>query len=233
MKKLWAVLVVFVLLAACSSKEPPPEPTQPPTPCQANGGENQTDDPDASSPVERPRAGDYVYDFCGLGETRIGDGTQLTEHIAVEGDIYIVDVTNNRNKNTRRYRLRWEEGRVVQLSNVTNIGGSPRGCAYEPPIENIPIPLKVHDLPPQTTGNGACEQTLDISVVGRATVEDATGKKWATWIIDYEAESGSRTDQERHWLSPELGHDVRVETTSQSQGNTTQTAQLLRSYPRG
>jgi hypothetical protein len=122
---------------------------------------------------------------------------------------------------------------VVELSNETVIGGNRRACSYDPPIEIMHIPIRVEEFREQESGGPGCEATNAVNVVGREDTEDATGKTWSTWVIERQILSGDRTDEERHWFSPDLGHDVRVETVTESGGRRTETAQLLRSYPSG
>lgn len=224
------ILAAFLPLAACGSPagdtaEPVGRATATPTPAV---------DRDVAPQVpERPRDGDYVYDFIGLGTTDVPDGTILTETIETSGEDFTITVTNSRNDNARRIGRRWEEGRVVEHSNQTVIGGNRRACGYDPPIEVMHIPIRVEEFKEQESGGPGCEATNAINVVGREDTEDATGKMWSTWVIERQILSGDRTDEERHWFAPELGHDVRVETVTESGGRRTETAQLLRSYPSG
>jgi hypothetical protein len=232
MQRRFAILILAVLLplSACGSSpegapDPDAETTDSPTPAA---------DRDAAPQVpERPRSGDYVYEFIGLGTTSVPNGTVLTDAIATSGNDMAITVTNSRNDNVRRIGRRWEEGRVVELSNETVIGGNRRACSYDPPIEIMHIPIRVEEFREQESGGPGCEATNAINVVGREDTEDATGKMWSTWVIERQILSGDRTDEEKHWFSPDLGHDIRVETVTETGGRRTETAQLLRSYPSG
>ena len=225
-----ATLILAALLSFVACGSPPDDQAEP----QATETATPAADGDAAPQVpERPRAGDYVYEFIGLGTTDVPDGTVLTDSIAVEGEDIVITVTNSRNDNARRIGRRWEEGRVVETSNQTIIGGTRRACTYDPPIEIMHIPVRVEEFKEQESGGPGCQTTNAINVVGREDTEDATGKVWPAWVIERQILSGDRTDEETHWFSPELGHDVRVETITVSGGRRTETAQLLRSYPSG
>lgn len=181
--------------------------------------------------MSRPKPGAYVYDFVGLGITPVPEGTQLTETIAASGNIDVIDVTTNRNDNQRRIRLQWEADRVVQLSNATVIRGEQKLCEYDPPLEVLHIPLFSENFEDQHFQGSACEQTVKISVLDLDSVKDATGRSWPVWQIEVRGESAGRLESETRWFSPELGRDIRVETTTQTGESESQTARVLSRYP--
>lgn len=172
-----------------------------------------------------------MYDFVGLGITPVPEGTQLTETISPSGNVDVIDVTTNRNDNKRRVRLQWEADRVVQLSNATVIGGEEKVCDYEPPLEILHIPMFSESFEEQHFSGTACEQTVQISVLDIDTVKDATGRNWPVWQIEVRSESAGRFESETRWFSPELGRDIRVETTTQTGESESQTARVLSRYP--
>jgi hypothetical protein len=120
---------------------------------------------------------------------------------------------------------------VLQLSNETFINDERHACVYDPPLEVLHNPMQVEDFSTQSTATPDCRETVDVSVVGRDSVKDATGRAWSTWVVEFSTERGATTE-ERHWFSPELGRDVRLETTTSGGGTVNQTAQLLKSYPK-
>ena len=226
----WLILAVMLGLANCSTGDEATdaEEERPRGPCQTTSSA-EGDDTEVSEHVNRPQPGEYVYDFCGLRNTPVPQRTRLTESVSAQGDVYTIDVSTNLNENTRRIQLRWEEGRVLQLSNETVIGGERKACSYRPPLEVLHIPIRVEDFSSQRI-SGTCQETVKVGVVGRASIGDANGRKWSTWIIEYRREFG-QTERERHWFSPELGRVVRLETTSGGGEAASHTAQLLRRYP--
>jgi len=225
------ILAALLPLAACSSPAPDttlegnPDTTSEPSPRDEGGSATQV--------PSRPRPGTYVYDLIGLGETKskVPAGSQLTEQISVSGDVYTVEVTNNQNANTQRIEFRWEDGRVVRLANETVLGGRRTSCRYDPPLEVLRIPIRQEEYREQeATG---CDETTQISVVGREKIEDAEGKAWETWALELHSDSGGRSDQATRWFSPELGREIRIDTASETPEGRNETSQLLRSYPSG
>jgi hypothetical protein len=227
------LLAVLVVFSACSSdadvgEEETPEPKGP---CQTSPPSDLEEDSGASDDIRRPATGDYVYEFCGLGGTDVPSGTKLKENLAREGDLDSIEVSTNINRNLRRIVLRWEEGRVLQLINGTIIAGRGRRCTYDPPLEILHIPIRVESFAQQDTDPSLCRGRVDVSVLGRQSVRDGEGRRWTTWVIEVNSEAPSQTEQERHWFAPDLGRDVRVETTTEKADVVNQTAQLLLSYP--
>jgi hypothetical protein len=182
----------------------------------------------AADEVKLPKPGTYVYDFVGRGDTDVPEGARLTEKVATSGKDVTVDLTNSENENSRRFTLRWEADRVLQLSIVSNIGGRQVTCTFDPPLVLTKIPIRVEKLPTQTVERGSCAGKIDIKVVGREEVADATGRDWLTWRID----TVTGANSESRWLSPELGRDIRTEVKAEGAGGgSTDTATILRSYP--
>ena len=180
--------------------------------------------------MSRPRPGNYVYSFFGLGQTSVPQGTELVERVSVSGDEYTIDITNNLNANTRRVRLRWEANRVLQLSNETVIQGQRRSCTFDPPLEILHIPIKAETFETQTSEAELCPSSTDIRVVGRERIEDVNNRIWTTWIIEMQMLEGDRVTTDTHWLSPELGRDVRIESRVEGP-NPSETGQLLKASP--
>jgi hypothetical protein len=224
------ILAALLTLAACSpapdnTLEGDPDATSGPSPREESGAAPQV--------PNRPRAGTYVYDLIGLGETRskVPAGSQLTEQLSVSSDTYTIEITNNQNANTQRIEFRWENERVVRLANETVIGGRRTSCRYDPPLEVLRIPIRQEEYREQeATG---CDETTQISVVGREEIQDTQGKTWETWALELHSESGGRSDQATRWFSPELGREIRTDTTSETPEGRNETSQLLRSYPSG
>lgn len=184
-----------------------------------------------SSEVKRPRPGEYVYSFFGRGETSVPAGTELREQISQSGDGYTIEITNNRNENTRRVELRWESDHVLQMSNETVIGGQRRTCRYDPPLEILRVPIQAEAFETQASEGEFCEDTVDIGVLGREEIEDANERKWSVWIIEVQLVSGEDATTETQWFSPELGRPIRIETRSAGPNATNRTGQLLKKHP--
>jgi hypothetical protein len=226
----WSLLVVVLIgFTSCSTgteNDSVIEDTSTPTPRA-----RVRPDTSASSEVARPRPGAYVYELAGIGGTEVPDGTQLTQTIAASGDVDFITVTTNRNDNTQRLELRWESKRVVQLSNQTTIGGQQRTCVYDPPLEVLHIPMFIEPFDDQTFRGAACESKVEIEVVDRDSVKDATGRAWSVWVIETRSEASGRSDMTTHWFSPELGRDIRTQTTTETTDRQDQTEQILSRYP--
>ncbi len=229
---LLAALLTFVGCGGGSDGDDPPDETS------ENGGSpgderGNEGGPEARAQASRPKPGAYVYDLIGIGFTAgdVPQGTRLTETIQADNNIDTVLITNNVNKNKRRVRYRWESKRVEQLSNETIILGVSRTCVYQPPVEILHLPIRREDYKEQTPQGAACERIIEVSVVGTEGVKDATGRVWTTWIINFHSEGGGRALDETRWFSPELGVNIRVESSSETSGARNETAQVLRSHP--
>lgn len=223
----WAVLLGLV---SCASD---PDPfADPATTDQGDdsrpGGDEPTDPP---AEVARPQPGQYVYEIIGVGATNVPSGTAITEQLSVSGDMYTIDVTNTRNENRQQVRLRWEADQVVQLSNDITVDGQRRTCVYDPPLVILHSPIRAEDFPKQRFSSTKCEQAIEISVTDRTSVKDRKGKSWQVWQIQIRREHAGRTDEEIHYLSPELGRDIRIEQSSETATSSNQTVQILSSYP--
>jgi hypothetical protein len=104
----------------------------------------------------------------------------------------------------------WEPDRVVLVfSNYTIPGLVSFDCAYTPPPEVVPIPLRAVALPVQSWSGAQCSGTAQVTVVDEEPVV-AAGRRWDTWqihsVLRYQA--GSSVDvtlDTTDWVSPELG----------------------------
>jgi hypothetical protein len=184
----------------------------------------------ATAPVRRPQAGEYVYDLEGRSGTPVPKGTQITEKVSASGDAYTVDVSNNRNSNTRQFIYKWSSDRVLQTFVQSTINGVTKKCTYQPPLEALHIPIRAEKFPTQKWESKECTGQLDIEIFGQEEVEDATGRSWVTWRIETRNESGEPI--ETRWFSNELGRDVRILATTVISGTKTVTETVLRSYPK-
>lgn len=233
MRKIAVLLATTLLvLSSCASDGDLEEETsEPRSACETSPPEELDEGSGASANVKRPTPGAYLYDICGLGGTPVQSGTRLTEKIGREGDIDSIEITTNVNDNVRRVLLRWEENRVVQLINGTVIRGVGRRCTYDPPLEILHIPMRAETFPEQQSDPTRCQGKINIAVLGRQGVRDATGRTWQTWVIELNGEKEAQTEQEKHWFSPDLGRDIRIEVSTERRDSVNQTAQLLRRYP--
>jgi hypothetical protein len=200
-----AFLLVFV---ACGDD---PEDTGVPAPSRSPGTGAVPSEPPKGE-VNRPKPGLYVYELTGTGADEIPPDTTLTSGITVEGDTVTTKITNNKNSNARTVLQRWESARILHVSSATQLAnGDEQGCAPDPAIEILRIPVKVEVYPEQSWEGEGCGEggSTNIRVTREENVEDAGGRVWSTWKIE-EKHSTPRTHLV-HFFSPALGVDVRIE----------------------
>jgi hypothetical protein len=204
----------------------------------------------AAPTVKRPRDGKYVYSFSGQivdtadpqATPRRVSGAQRTHTIKNNGDITKQTETSTISTATTITRTRWEPNRVIELSVVTKFQGSSSGCIFNPPIDVLHMPIRVETFPArQLKGSGStCGGDYELTVNGPETVNDATGRSWATWKITIRthAKSANTDATETRWFSPELGKEIRIEgvtqqDTSNGQRVRAESVNILKSYPTG
>lgn len=187
----------------------------------------QTTKPAAEGGVNAPKDGSYVYTYSGESDDPFNptappqkfDG-ELTVDISHQGNVYTSEQTNTETPGRFTTRTRWEADRILLLSFKTETSGGDFSCTFDPPLLIAKIPIRPETFPTQNfkgTGN-ACQGKLDITVEGQETVKDATGRSWETWRARIRLQAGNEqftnTTDQKQWLSPELGVEVRTDGTS-------------------
>jgi hypothetical protein len=194
-----------------------------------NGDENG-ERVEAPAEVNRPREGTYVYSYASESTNasapnatpqRAPEGAELTSKVTQDGDIITTEEKASTGPAVATARWRWSDDRAVELSHETKSPRGTAGCRFEEPIEMLHFPMKVEEFETQNLdGEGtSCNGTRDVAVEGTEEVEDEDGKAWPTWRVRYESQARgmgftNRTTVVR-WFSPELGKDVKTETTSE------------------
>lgn len=216
-----AVGLLLLLAAACGGKSTPastatakPKVSRPPV----SGGQ-----------VNRPVTGSYTYTLSTISGAALPAGMERIEALTISGDIYTSVISDNKNSNHVTFYRRWTAAGELLESSDAVANASERKCIYRPPIKVIPIPLKTGKLARQAwqSPDLACSGTTDLNVLGPASVSDAKGKTWSTWKVEEVTTSGGGTSTQLHWFSPELGVDIRDQSSSPGQS----TLSVLRDYP--
>lgn len=211
---------------AAAGATPTPAPGQA-TAAPTGASQTQPTKPAAEGGVNTPKDGSYVYTYSGESDDPFNpaappqrfDG-ELTVEISHEGNVYTSEQTNTETPGRFTTRTRWETDRILLLSFKTETSGGDFSCTFDPPLLVAKIPIRPETFPTQNfkgTGN-ACEGKLDITVEGQETVKDATGRSWDTWRARIRLQAGNEqftnTTDQKQWLSPELGVEVRTDGTS-------------------
>ncbi len=206
--------------------------TAAPVPGQATAGptagpQSQPTKPVAQGGVNTPKDGSYVYTYAGESDDPFNptapperfDGEQTVD-ISHQGNVYTSEHTNTEEPGRTTTRSRWEPDRILLLSFKAETAGGDFNCTFDPPLLIAKIPVRPETFPTQTlkgTGN-FCEGKLDITVEGQETVKDATGRSWSTWRVHVRLQAGNEqftlTTDDKQWLSPELGVEIRTNGTS-------------------
>lgn len=194
-----AVLLAFVLLVpACPARR---------------GGQGLT----------RPEPGTYTYEFSGRSldprdrSTVLNsvEDVEVTEKISRDGDADVTEIVNSANPDAvARVRTRWDRDGLVLVASESRTPQGSSTCEFEPPVLIVPDTLAESRLPRQTWESANCRGTVDVTVRGRDTVSDGTGRRWRTWKIQVRTRTttaGESIDEtETRWFSPELGKYIRT-----------------------
>ena len=228
MRKFVAVVLLLLVAAACSKSAEKPKATASAVPT-ASLRPKVSRPPVSAGSVNRPVAGVYVSTLTSLKGPALPSGMERIETITSSGkDVFQSIIGTNKNSNQVIYQRKWSATGVTLLSSDALANGGERKCEYQPPINLFPLPLKDGALEEQhwSDANLACSGTTQITVLGQDTTTDARGKKWSVWKIEEKTNSGGDSTQ-LHWFSPELGVDIRDQSTSPAQT----TLSILRDYP--
>lgn len=189
--------------------------------------------PASEGGVNPPKDGTYVYDYSGEASDPFNpaapperfDG-ELNVDVSHSGNVYTSEQTNTEQPGRFTTRARWEADRILLLSYKSETAGGDFGCVLDPPLVIAKIPIKPETFPTQTIkGSGnACDGKLDLTVEAKQTVKDANGKDWDTWRVRVQLQVGNEqftnTSDQRQWLAPELGVEIRSEGTSSGEFRT-------------
>lgn len=221
---------------------------------QAQGGPAPAPAPEGG--VNRPKAGNYVYDLDGkatdptnpaAGQQSFPEDAEAYVDISHNGDVTTSERSSSEGAGVFTTRTRWEPTQILLLSVKIETQLGDFSCTFDPPLVIAHIPLKPETIPDQEfKGQGnACNGKLGIQVVRQETTTDATGKSWPAWQIKVhtEASSGqfSQTSDETQWFAPDLGVEVRSDGTSNGtvqvgptgppQSFSAETKTALKTYP--
>lgn len=206
------------------------------------GTTSQTSPPGTQPDGARiPKPGTYVYAVSspqgGGQETSVEIGPGRTVPGGTELSVRIgSQVTTQRWERTRvlllRLQLSTSEGDVECRFN-TSAGG----------LELAHFPYRPETFPRQEWSNDRCSGFHQQQVVGQENLT-VRGRTWSTWKvvtttrlrIDLPTEGGTPepgdfTTRQTQWVAPDLGVDVKTESTSQSDGSSDTSTRELTAYP--
>ncbi len=204
-----------------------PGATAAPTSQPGGGPPAPATKPVSEGGVNPPKDGRYTYTYQGESTDPFNPGAppekfsgELYSDISHQGNVYTEESTNTETPGRFTTRTRWESSRILLLSFKTETAGGDFSCTFEPPLTIANIPIKPETIPTQTfKGRGnACDGKLDITVEQKENTTDANNKTWSAWRVKVRIEAGNEqfntiTD-ERQWLAPELGVEVRTDGTT-------------------
>ena len=211
-----------------------------------DGGDEQTDD------VNRPREGTYVYDYASestnastptASPRRAAEEAELTSKVSHDGDVITTEEKSSEGPAVATSRWRWSDDGAVELSFETKTQQATSGCRFEKPIEMLRIPIKAEKFEKQSfDGTGtSCNGERTVTVERMEDVEDEEGKTWPTWrmVIETSVRGQGLTNRSTvvRWFSPELGKDIKIETTSElvnASGSVSargESTSVLKAYP--
>ena len=194
---------------------------------QPGGTQAAPTKPASQGGINTPKDGRYVYTYQGESTDPFNPGAppqkfsgELYSEISHQGNVYTEEQTNTETPGRFTTRTRWESSRILLLSFTTETAGGDFSCTFDPPLTIANIPLKPETIPTQEfKGRGnACDGKLDITVERQENTTDANNKTWSTWRVKVRIEAGNEqfntVTDERQWLAPELGVEVRTDGTT-------------------
>jgi hypothetical protein len=217
----------------------------------SGGSTASTPKPAAQGGTNPPKDGSYVYRVDGEGTSPFNPTPQKftnetrTDKSSHSGNVYTTETTTSIQAGKSTIRARWEATKVSLLSIVIESQIGTLSCDYTPKPVIAHIPAKVETFPQQPlTGNGnACGGTIDISVLRKENAKDASGKTWSTWLFEikinskftYNGQPITNTSDDKRWISPDLGTEIKTDTTSSTQfganKSNSHTTSVLKSHP--
>jgi hypothetical protein len=183
--------------------------------------------PPAQGGANRPKDGTYVYNVNGSASDPFnpaappqkysGEQTKVLSH---QGDVYTEETTSSEQAGRTTIRTRWATDRVTMLSFKSETQGGEFSCTFNPPLLITKFPTKPETYPKQQLkGQGnACNGSLEITIVKREMVKDASGRAWSTWQakvrLMFKTEQVTVTNNETRWVSPDLGETIKSVATA-------------------
>jgi len=211
-------------------------------------GSTTTPKPAPAGGANPPKDGSYAYRTDG-SVSQNGSNPQnysnqtVTADISHSGNVYSTKQTTQQGSTTSKDQ--WTSTRILFLSVEISSPYGTFSCTYNPPLTIAKFPTKPETFPQQhLNGSGnACGGTLDITVLDKENVVDASGHKWSAWKIHvkissqfkYNGQPVSTTSDETRWFSPDLGVEVKsIADGSNSSAlgkSTSHSTTLLKSHP--
>jgi len=213
------------------------------------GGSQSTPKPAPAGGSNTPKDGSYGYTVSGTatnpqtGQPSNYSNQTVTAKISHKGDVYSTEQSSNQGTNTSKDQ--WTSTKVLFLSVSISSPYGTFSCTYKPPLTIAKFPTKPETFPQQQlSGSGnACGGTLDIQVLRKENVADATGHSWSSWVIHvkinssfkYNGQTITTKSDEMRWVSPDLG--VQVKSVADTESDTPfgkakgHATSLLKSHP--
>jgi hypothetical protein len=212
----------------------------------ATSGPARTAPPEGRS--NPPKDGTYVYAYKGEASDPFNPAAppqkfsgELNNDISHEGNVYTSETTNSESAGRTTLRTRYSTSKVELLSFKVESQGGDFGCTFNPPLLITKFPIKPETYPKQNyAGEGnACDGSLEVQIIGKETVKDATGKAWSTWKAHvrttFKSDQLDITQDENRWVSPELGIEIKTIGTTKGKFATTnfdaKNDSVLKSHP--
>ncbi len=195
-----------------------------------------------------PKDGTYVYSVSGTASDPFNPAAppqkytgEQTNTVTHSGDVYTTESTTSERAGRTTIRTKHTTANVTMLSLKSETAGGEFSCIFNPPLVITKFPIKPETFPTQQLkGEGnACDGTLDITVVKKESVKDATGRAWDTWQakvkLTLKSDQLTLNQNDTRWVSPELGVEIKsVGTTDGKFGPTTfkgSANSALKKYP--
>ncbi len=184
----------------------------------------------AEGEVNRPKEGEYVYSYESestnaatptASPRRSSPDAELISAVNEDGDVTTTNEKTTEGAATASSQWRWSDDRVVELSFETKTSQGSAGCKFDTPIEVLRLPIKKEKYDTQEfDGSGtSCDGQRTITIEDTEDTKDDGGTTWSTWRIRIETEVRATGVTNRstiiRWFSPDLGKDIRTETTSE------------------
>jgi hypothetical protein len=210
-----------------------------------------TPKPASQGGANLPKDGNYVYRMDGTSDSpftgkQTYNNQTVTGSLSHSGNIYTTK-TSSSNSGSAETKTEWDPTKILLVSIKGNQGGTEFSCVFNPRPVIAHIPQKAETFPQQKLqGSGnACDGTLDIQVIDKENVADATGKTWSTWKVhvktvshvEFQGQKFTANSDQMRWVSPDLGVEIKQVTDSSTKsaaGATVQSGHIttvLKSHP--
>jgi len=215
-----------------------------------SGSKGSTTTPKPAPPGGANTPKDGTYDYRADGSvTSNGSNPQnysnqtVTADISHSGNVYTTKQTTQQATTTSKDQ--WTSTKILFQSVEISSPYGTFSCTYNPALTIAKFPTKPETFPQQhLSGSGnACGGTLDIQVLDKENVVDASGHTWSAWKIHvkinsqfkYNGTPVTAQSDEMRWFSPDLGVEVKSiangSNTSPLGKTTSKTTTVLKSHP--